>query len=117
MTSAWSRIIKGDDSRLNFSLLDESDNAIDLTNAISVTFRLKSPNNETVFEYSELDSQLTITDATEGQVLVTISSSTSLDLELGIHRFEVEVVDENGLKTSMRDENGEIFKLLVTETF
>lgn len=115
--SNYEKIIKGDDVNLNFTLFDESGVAITtLEDATSITFRMKNLEGDDVVEINQAGG-LTITDNANGKISVPLTDTVTSLLDIGIHKFEVEVVDSNAKKISMRDVNGDIHRVVVTENF
>jgi hypothetical protein len=105
MTDILARVVQGDDVKLNFTIQDRTDTAVDITNSQAITFKVRKEVGATVTISKTLGSGIAITDGAAGQLTVTLESTDTEDMNIGGHVMELQITDENGDKNSVTDSN------------
>lgn len=96
-------LIRGDDIELTINVVDENEDAIDLTGITAAVFKLKETLSGSTVLTVSLGSGLTVTDAPEGEIKVVITNAQSAALKAIKHFFEVQITDASSKISTVRN--------------
>lgn len=88
-------MMAGDDKRLEVTVLDEDDVAVDLTGATAIRWKLARSVRSTALVSYSLGGNIAVIDAAAGRFNVTIDGADTESLK-GLHYHEADIVDASG---------------------
>lgn len=103
MSNILARVVKGDDVKLNFTIKDRQDAAVDITNSQAITFKVKKEVGTENAISKSLGDGITITNGAQGELSVTLGSADTDALNIGGHVMELQITDSGGAVNSVSD--------------
>lgn len=100
------RIVKGDDAVLSIPVTDKDGNAVSLDGVTAAKFIAKPATGDTITK--ELGTGVQKSGNTLTITLTDADTATATD-----YNCEVELTDSTGLKSTVRDENDQPFKMKI----
>lgn len=113
--SITAKIINGDDVSIVINVKDKASAVIDLSGVTALTFKVNNTPCDKTFISKTLGAGVVITDATAGEVTVTLTDSDTSDTNLpaGDYIFELQITDSSGNISTVRDFDDDAGKLEV----
>lgn len=105
MSDLAAKIVQGDDVSLVFNVKDKDDVAIDLTGVLALTFKAKLTITGTAYISKSLGAGVEITDATAGEITVTLTNDDTSDSNLPAdnYLYELQITGLAGNISTLRD--------------